>query len=81
MSQITIRDIPEPVEQEIRRLAAEKRTSLSKMVTLLIQKALGFEEGSKRDLSCMYGKWGQEEFEEFEKNIGIFKNIDEELWR
>ncbi len=83
MSQITIRMIPDTVENEIRRLAAERRISLSKMVIFLLQEALGIDPGQnkKRDLSCIFGKWDRMDFEEFEENTKQFSTIDEEIWK
>lgn len=83
MSQITVRDISESVEVELRKQAAERRISLSKLVSQLVLKALGIdpEIEKKRDLSCIYGEWDREEAGEFEKNIAIFQAIDEEIWK
>ena len=55
MAQITIRNIPESVERKIRRLAADRRISLSKTAVILLRKALGtlfisrFEEISQNE--------------------------------
>ena len=83
MNQITIRNIPESVEKELRRLASDRRISLSKAAIILFQEALGFdpESGKKRDLSCIFGKWDAKDAEEFERNTEIFRKIDEELWQ
>ena len=83
MSQMTIRMIPATVEKEIRRLAAQKRISLSKMVIFLLQEALGIDPGQdkKRDLSCVFGHWDRKDFEAFEENTKPFSTIDEETWK
>lgn len=81
MSQITIRDIPTPVENELRRLASEKRISLSRMAVILIQNALGFSPAKKRDVSCVYGKWSSEDADEFQRNTASTREIDEEIWK
>jgi hypothetical protein len=83
MSQITIRDLPESVENELRKRAAERRVSLSKMVSMLVLKALGFEPqgDKKRDVSCVFGRWDPTEAAEFENNTAIFRKIDDEIWK
>jgi hypothetical protein len=83
MSQITIRNLPESAETELRRLAAEKRVSLSKMVSLLVLRALGHEPESarKRDVSCVFGKWDPEAAADFERNTAVSEKIDDELWK
>ena len=82
MSQISIRDIPEGIESEIRRLASVNHISLSKAILLLLQKALGFdsENSKKRDLSCVFGTWSEAEYHEFHRNTSQFEDIDEEIW-
>lgn len=82
MSQITMRGLPAEVESEIRRLAYEKRISLSNASILLIQRALGVDADNerKRDLSSIFGSWNQAEYNEFCKNVRQFDEIDNEIW-
>ena len=83
MSQITIRNLPESVEAELRRLAAEQRLSLSKMASLLVLRSLGFEleSAKRRDVSCVFGRWEPEEYAEFQANTAMFQTIDDQLWK
>jgi hypothetical protein len=83
VSQITIRNLPEHVEAELRRLAAEKRLSLSRMASLLVLRGMGFEPegGKRRDVSCVFGRWDPEEYAEFQTNTALFDKIDDELWK
>jgi len=83
MNQITIRMIPEVVENEIRKLASEKRISLSKASMALLQRALGIdpEKEKKRDLSGVFGSWSQAEFDEFRDNTSQFDVIEDEIWK
>ena len=82
MSQMTIRMIPDVVESEIRRISVERRISLSKAAILLLQRGLGINptEEKKRDLSNIFGKWDQTEYNEFCENTQQFGEIDEEIW-
>ncbi len=83
MNQLTLRNIPEDLEREIRRIAEERRTSINKTVRELLYKALGMDTPSekKRDLSDFAGFWDEKEAEEFEKAADVFEAIDEEVWK
>ena len=83
MDQLTLRNIPEDLEREIRRIAGERRMSINKTVRELLYKSLGIDSSSdkKRDLSDFAGFWDEREAEEFEKATDAFEAIDEELWK
>ena len=82
MKQLTLRNIPEDIEREIRRIARERGTSINKTIRELLGKALGIDRssGKKRDLSDFSGFWDEEEAKEFEKATEVFEKVDEELW-
>lgn len=82
MSQITLRQLPDNLERQIRRLADENNTSINKTIIRLLHKALGLTPGEdkKRDLSEISGSWSADEVREFEENLQIFEKIDEEIW-
>jgi hypothetical protein len=83
MSQITLRQLPENLENQIRKLARKNKTSINKTVIDLLEKALGIGQigRKKRDLSKLKGTWGQKEADEFDQNIQQFNLIDEEVWK
>ncbi len=83
MKQITVRNIPEELEKEIRRIARERGISINKTIHELLGEALGIDKssGKKRDLSEFAGFWDEEEAEEFEKATEVFERVDEELWK
>ncbi len=82
MSQITLRDMPEVLDHQLRSLAKKNHNSLNKTIQVILLEALGLSENEnkKRDLSDLAGLWSQEEFDEFEKNTAIFEDIDDEIW-
>ena len=41
---------------------------------------LGDGSDRKRDLSDLAGTWSDEEAEEFEANMRVFEQIDDEMW-
>lgn len=83
MNQLTLRNIPEDLEKEIRRIAGERGMSINKTVRELLCKALGIDKSSekKRDLSDFAGFWDEEEAKEFEEATKLFEEIDAELWK
>lgn len=82
MSQITLRQLPEHLEQQIRQLAVENNTSINKTIISLLQKSLGVPENGqkKRNLSDISGSWDTAEAQAFEKNTKVFEEIDTEIW-
>jgi hypothetical protein len=83
MRQLTLRNIPEDLEKEIRRIARERGTSINKTIHEILSEALGIDRssGKKRDLSDFVGFWDEEEAKEFEKATEVFEKVDEELWK
>jgi len=83
VSQITIRNLPESVEQAIRDRARERNQSLNRTVTQLLEKALGIkpETGRKRDLSDLRGNWTADEADHFDRFVAESRTIDDEIWK
>ena len=82
MSQITLRQIPDNLERQLRILAQQHKTSLNKTIIFLLQQALGLSENSRkmRNLSDLKGTWDSAQAAEFEANTKIFERIDREIW-
>ncbi len=83
MKQLTLRQIPEEVEKELRQVASQNGTSLNHSAIAALRKGLGLELPARRrrDLSRFAGKWTAAEADEFDENVQIFGQIDEELWQ
>ncbi|NKB67499.1 MAG: hypothetical protein GKR89_10590 [Candidatus Latescibacteria bacterium] len=82
MKQLTLRQIPAEVENELRQLAAQNGASLNQTAIAVLQKGLGLAPPARRrDLSHLAGKWTAAEADEFDDNVQVFEQIDEELWR
>ena len=83
MSQITLRNIPQNLERQIRTLAEKNQTSLNRTIITLVEKALGTsgESKKKRDLSSEAGTWNDTDVREFEAHVKPFGKIDEEIWK
>ena len=83
VSQITLRQIPDVLDKQLRSLAGKNKTSLNKIVLSLLMKDLGLSVGSsgkKRDLTDLCGTWSKQQYDEFMKNTEIFNDIDSEIW-
>ncbi len=83
MKQLTLRQIPAEVENELRQVAGQNGASLNHTAIAALQKGLGLAPPARRrrDLSRFAGKWTAEEAAEFEQHVQAFSHIDEELWR
>jgi len=83
MKQLTLRQIPEEVETELRHRAGQNSTSLNHTAIAALQKGLGLTPPARqrRDLSRFAGKWTAAEADEFDRNVETFGQIDEELWK
>jgi plasmid stability protein len=83
MNQLTLRNIPDDLERAIRDSSKKSGQSINETVLDLLRKGISLsQEGNKqRDLSLMSGTWSQKEFEEFENNIKVCEQIDEDIWK
>jgi hypothetical protein len=83
MKQLTLRQIPEEVENQLRQVASQNGTSLNHTAIAALQKGLGLAPPAqrRRDLSHFAGKWTAEEADAFDRNVQGFGHIDEELWQ
>ena len=82
IKQMTLRRIPDPVENALRKRAKERGISLNRLSVELLSQALGVDQPvpQKRDLSGLSGFWKQKEYEEFQENTKCFDSIDPEIW-
>lgn len=83
MNQMTLRQIPDRVEDRIRKLSAKNNESINKTTLKLLMKATGCDSSKrkKRDLAKLAGTWSTKDAREFEETVKIFDQVDEELWK
>lgn len=81
--QMTLRKIPDEIEEGLRAKAEKTGSSLNQTAIMLLEKALGIREADapKRDLSRFLGQWSREECEAFEQNTHLFEQIEDEVWQ
>ena len=82
MNQIILRQIPDEVDQAVRRVAKQKSLSLNKAAISLLKKSVGLENSGnkKRDLSKLAGTWSKKQAQDFDQHLKIFDKIDREVW-
>lgn len=86
MNQITVRGISHEVEKAIREESQRKSLSLNKAIVSLLKKGAGLQEQKEKrcvyhDLDSLFGRWSQQEADEFARNIKDQEQIDEEVWK
>ncbi|MEI9479111.1 MAG: hypothetical protein WCO26_21415 [Deltaproteobacteria bacterium] len=88
MKQITLRGIPEDIEKKAKKEADSKGLSLNKAFLSLLKGSAGMSLKAKKrnktlnhDLDHLSGKWTKEEAETFDRNLGLQRRIDEDLWK
>lgn len=79
--QYTLRDVPSPVDAELRRRARTEGKSLNAVAIEALIRGAGLSEAPvrMRDLSDIAGTW--QEDPEFDQAISEQDRIDEQLWR
>jgi hypothetical protein len=82
MSQITLRKLPRDLEKMVRQQARLRRSSLNKTIIALLQKSLGIADSGQKGtgLAALAGTWSAAEAEEFDRNTGLFEQIDRGVW-
>ncbi|MDA3938682.1 MAG: hypothetical protein PF693_05155 [Spirochaetia bacterium] len=83
MSQITLRQIPDVLDKQLRTMASKNKTSLNRLIISLLMKGQGLSAISdkKRNFADLAGTWSKKEYDEFQKNTEIFSQIDPEIWK
>ncbi len=85
MKTLTIRNIDEELNQVLRNKVKQTGFSLNTLVVNLLKQATGLskQQFTKKynDLDALAGTWDNKEYEEFNKNISSFNQIDEDMWK
>ena len=84
MKQLTLRQIPKPVEDGLRMKAQESGRSLNRTAISVLEDGLGLSPGhggKRRDLGSLAGRWTAAEARAFDRAVRIFDQIDADLWQ
>jgi hypothetical protein len=78
---LTIRNLPVPLADALEREKRRRGRSLNQTVIDLLGQSLGVQGGRSNGLGRLAGSWGDEDFDEFERAVAPFEQIDDELWK
>ena len=78
--QYTIRDVPKPVDDALRRLAVREGASLNRIALQALEAASGAASGARHhDLDELAGTWVRDPA--FDRAVAAFDRADERLWK
>ena len=79
--QYTIRNVPDTLNEALRRAAREQGKSLNEVAIEALARGAGItgERGRQRDLNDIAGTWRKDPF--IDSALAAQDNIDEEMWR
>lgn len=81
MKTLTIKNLPADVAEALERETRRRGSSLDRTVIDLLIRGLGVGAVRSNGLGRLGGNWSEEEFEEFERAVSPFEQLDEELLR
>jgi plasmid stability protein len=81
MRSLTVRNVPPEVAEALEREKRRRGESLNQTVIELLTQGLGVGTARSNGLARLAGRWSEEEFEEFQRAVAPFEEIDDELWR
>ena len=79
--QYTIRNVPDALDEALRRVARERGKSLNEVAIEALARGAGVtgERGRRRDLADVAGTWRKDPA--FDSALDAQDTIDEEMWR
>ena len=83
MKTMTIRNIPAELARALDKERQRRGLSLNRTVLALLRNALGMPSAAVRSngLRQLAGGWSEAEYQQFERAIAPFGEIDEAMWR
>jgi hypothetical protein len=81
MRTLTVRDVPPEVSEALEREKRRRGESLNRTVIELLSQSLGVGTIRSNGLGRLAGTWTEEDFQEFERAVAPFEEVDDELWR
>ncbi len=85
MKTLTIRNIDNELSRSLKKKAEESGTSLNSCIINILKEKFGLlkKQFSKKynDLDELAGTWNKKDYEQFNKNIVSFDQIDEAMWK
>lgn len=87
MTQLTVRGFDKELARRLRETARRHGVSLNRAALHLLRKGAGLEEPAGRSnvvggsLDHLAGTWSETEEQEFQRAVGVFEEVDRELWQ
>ena len=86
MKAVTIRGVEPEVAEKLKSTAAQEGKSINQLTLDFIKAGLGLKKTKKYsreydDLDDLFGRWGEDEFNEISARIDRQRQIDPELWQ
>lgn len=85
MRTLTIRNIDDDLSKFLKKKADNSGSSLNSCIINILKQNAGLlkKQFSKKydDLDDLKNNWTESEYNEFNKNIASFEQIDEEMWK
>ncbi len=86
MKAITLRNVPEPIDNAIRKKAKKQGLSINKALVQILEEHLGEKKtqaGKHRfhDLDALAGSWTEEDAIAFDQTLAQQRAIDLTLWQ
>jgi hypothetical protein len=83
---VTLRNLSPNVVKIIRQRAAERKTSINKVVAGVLEEGLGLSGGRREpvvhhDLDHLFGSWSRKEADAFDRELARQRIIEPELWK
>lgn len=84
-SNFNLRNIPDNVMGLLKKKSAKQKISTNSLILQIIEQSLGvIQQPTKKtvfhDLDHLAGTWNKQDEQEFNENIKLFGDIDEDLW-
>jgi plasmid stability protein len=86
MTQLTVRGFDKELARRLRETAKRHGVSLNRAALLLLRRGAGLDEPAMQAnvvgdaLDDLAGRWSEGEAREFQAAIGVFEEVDRELW-
>jgi len=86
MTQLTLRGFDKDLARRLRETARQHGVSLNRAALLLLRRGAGLEATATRanvvgeTLDHLAGRWSEIEAREVERSVGVFEEVDRELW-
>ena len=80
MRHLTIRNVPAAVADALEREKECRGTSLNQTVIDLLTHSLGVVTTPTNGLGRLAGRWNEEEYQEFERAVAPFSEVDPDMW-